>query len=127
MYNQRELIDIDASSSLEKKCQDIITNWEIVCEENDYHKAFVSQSDWDTWTDMRRQVDQEIVEMSVKTLGDIYDYLADLNDKILSARRVDVAAQHQQSKEVDILDQAKELERNAAPSKSLVDKMLFWR
>lgn len=126
MYKQRELIEIDPSSSMEQKCQDMITNWEIVCEENDYHRAFVSQTDWDQWIGMRKQVDKEIAEMSLKTLGEIHDYLVDLNSKILRARRVDVAAQ-QQTKEIDILDQAKELERNSKPSKSLIDRMLFWR
>ena len=126
MYKQRELIEIDSSSSMEQKCQDMITNWEIVCEENDYHRAFVSQTDWDQWIGMRNRVDKEITEMSLKTLGEIHDYLVDLNSKILRAKRVDVAAQ-QQTKEIDILDQAKELERNSKPPKSLIDRMLFWR
>lgn len=126
MYKQRELIEIDPSSSMEQKCQDMITNWEIVCEENDYHRAFVSQTDWDQWIGMRNRVDKEITEMSLKTLGEIHDYLVDLNSKILRAKRVDVEAQ-QQTKEIDILDQAKELERNSKPPKSLIDRMLFWR
>lgn len=126
MYKQRELIEIDSSSSMEQKCQDMITNWEIVCEENDYHRAFVSQTDWDQWIGMRNRVDKEITEMSLKTLGEIHDYLVGLNSKILRAKRVDVAAQ-QQTKEIDILDQAKELERNSKPPKSLIDRMLFWR
>lgn len=126
MYKQRELIEIDPSSSMEQKCQDMITNWEIVCEENDYHRAFVSQTDWDQWIGMRNRVDKEITEMSLKTLGEIHDYLVGLNSNILRAKRVDVAAQ-QQTKEIDILDQAKELERNSKPPKSLIDRMLFWR
>lgn len=126
MYKQRELIEIDPSSPMEQKCQDMITNWEIVCEENDYHRAFVSQTDWDQWIGMRNRVDKEITEMSLKTLGEIHDYLVGLNSKILRAKRVDVAAQ-QQTKEIDILDQAKELERNSKPPKSLIDRMLFWR
>lgn len=111
---------------MEQKCQDMITNWEIVCEENDYHRAFVSQTDWDQWIGMRNRVDKEIAEMSLKTLGEIHDYLVDLNLKILRARRVDVAAQ-QKKKEIDILNQAKELERSSKPSKSLIDRMLSWR
>ena len=124
MYKQRELIEINPSSSMEQKCQDMITNWEIVCEENDYHRAFVSQTDWDQWIGMRNRVDKEITEMSLKTLGEIHDYLVGLNSKILRAKRVDVAAQ-QQTKEIDILDQAKELERNSKPPKSLIDRMCY--
>lgn len=120
-YQYRELIDINDDLPMDQKCQDIITNWEIVCEENDYHKDFVSPSHWDQWMSFRRKVDEKLSSLSTEKLGDIYDYLSWLNETIHSARRVDVVTE-EKKKQI-----ATQQERDSQPSEKLLNKLLFWR
>lgn len=121
MYQYRELIDVNDDLPLDQKCQDIITNWEIVCEENDYHKDYVTSSQWDQWISFRRRVDEKMSYLSSKNLGDIYDYLSWLNETISSAHRVNVVTE-EKKKQI-----ALQQERNAPPSSNLLNKLLFWR
>ena len=121
MYQYRELIDVNDELPLDQQCQDIITNWEIVCEENDYHKDYVTSSQWDQWISFRRRVDEKMSYLSSKNLGDIYDYLSWLNETISSAHRVNVVTE-EKKKQI-----ALQQERNSQPSEKLLDKLLFWR
>ncbi len=121
MYQYRELIDVNDELPLDQQCQDIITNWEIVCEENDYHKDYVTPSQWDQWMSFRRRVDEKMSYLSSKNLGDIYDYLSWLNETISSAHRVNVVTE-EKKKQI-----ALQQERNAPPSSNLLNKLLFWR
>ena len=121
MYQYRELIDVNDDLPLDQQCQDIITNWEIVCEENDYHKDYVTSSQWDQWISFRRRVDEKMSYLSSRNLGDIYDYLSWLNETISSAHRVNVVTE-EKKKQI-----ALQQERNAPPSSNLLNKLLFWR
>lgn len=121
MYQYRELIDVNDELPLDQQCQDIITNWEIVCEENDYHKDYVTSSQWNQWISFRRRVDEKMSYLSSKNLGDIYDYLSWLNETISSAHRVNVVTE-EKKKQI-----ALQQERNSQPSEKLLDKLLFWR
>ena len=82
MYIHQELINIDHTKPIDDQCQDILTNWEIVCEENDFHKDYVSQSDWDQWVEYRKGVDEDLVKLSTEPVGKIFNYLVPLNTRI---------------------------------------------
>lgn len=123
VYQHRELITINSDLPLDNQCQDIITNWEIVCEENDYHKDFVTSNQWNQWMSFRQKVDKKLSYLSNKNLGEIYDYLSWLNDTIFSAHRVDVVAEAEEREESLSLQR----ERDSRPSNSLLNKLLFWR
>lgn len=128
MYKQKELITINESDSMDKQCQDIITNWEIVCEENDYHKDYVTSTQWEQWLGKREEVDKKIISLSTSQLGEIYDYLISLNNQINRAKRVDFTPDNQQQEdEESLLKNSRQVERNSQPSKGLLDKMMFWR
>ena len=134
MLSNRELLYIDTSKPLDEQCQDILTNWEIVCEENDFHKDYVSQSDWDQWVIYRKEVDEELVDLSTSSVGDIHEYLSNLNYRIESARRVDMKAKWEEENKKSLEQEARELalaqekrEKEAKPSKGLVSKLLRWR
>lgn len=134
MLSNRELLHIDTEKPLDEQCQDILTNWEIVCEENDYHKDYVSQNDWDQWVTYRKEVDEELVELSASSVGDIHEYLSNLNYRIESARRVDMKAKWEEENKKSLEQEARELalaqekrEKEAKPSKGLVSKLLRWR
>ena len=134
MLSNRELLYIDTEKPLDEQCQDILTNWEIVCEENDYHKDYVSQNDWDQWVTYRKEVDEELVELSASSVGDIHEYLSNLNYRIESARRVDMKAKWEEENKKSLEQEARELalaqekrEKEAKPSKGLVSKLLRWR
>ena len=134
MYQYRDLLVVDESKSLDDQCQDILTNWEIVCEENDYHKDFVSQGEWDRWVSFRKRVDSELNEISTESVGEIYDYLVGLNGRISGARRVDVKSKWEEENRKSFDQEAREAailkekeERKAAPTGGLLGKLLRWR
>lgn len=130
-YQHRELIHIDTNKNIESQCQDILTNWEIVCEENDYHRAYVSNSNWDMWMSFRKKVDSDIVSLSTKNIGDIHDYLTSLNDRIMSSTRRDVKREYDERQEIERQRREEEMERNAMreakPSQGLLSRLLKWR
>lgn len=134
MYQYRDLLVVDDAKSLDDQCQDILTNWEIVCEENDYHKDFVSQGEWDRWVSFRKKVDSELNEISTESVGEIYDYLVGLNGRISGARRVDVKSKWEEENRKSFEQEAREAailkekeERKAAPTGGLLNKLLKWR
>lgn len=134
MYKYRELIDIDHAKPIDEQCQDILTNWEIVCEENDFHKDFVSQSEWDKWVEYRKGVDEHLVKLSSEPVGKIFNYLIPLNTRINGADRRDVKAEWEENHKKTLEQEAKELallqekqEKEAKPSQGLLSKLLKWR
>lgn len=134
MYTYRDLIDIDETKPIDDQCQDILTNWETVCEENDFHKDYVSQSEWDQWVRYRKEVDEDLVELSTSSVGEIHEYLVNLDRRINGARRVDVKAKWEEENKKSLEQQAKELallqekkEKEAKPSQGLLSKLLKWR
>lgn len=134
MTRYRELIDIDTSKPIDEQCQDILTNWEIVCEENDFHKDYVRQKDWDEWVDYRKEVDNRLMELSTSSVGEIHNYLIVLNSRINSASRVDMKAKWEEEHKKTLEQEAKELallqekrEKEAKPSHDLLSKLLKWR
>lgn len=134
MYIHRELIDIDHTKPIDDQCQDILTNWEIVCEENDFHKDYVSQRDWDQWVEYRKGVDEDLVKLSTEPVGKIFNYLVPLNTRINNADRRDVKAEWEENHKKTLEQEAKELallqekqEKEAKPSHGLLSKMLKWR
>lgn len=134
MYTYRDLIDIDETKPIDDQCQDILTNWETVCEENDFHKDYVSQSEWDQWVRYRKEVDENLVELSTSSVGEIHEYLVNLDRRINGARRVDVKAKWEEENKKSLEQQAKELallqekkEKEAKPSHGLLSKLLKWR
>lgn len=134
MYIHQELINIDHTKPIDDQCQDILTNWEIVCEENDFHKDYVSQSDWDQWVEYRKGVDEDLVKLSTEPVGKIFNYLVPLNTRINNADRRDVKAEWEEDRKKTLEQEAKELallqerqEKEAKPSQGLLSKMLKWR
>lgn len=134
MYTYRDLIDVDETKPIDDQCQDILTNWETVCEENDFHKDYVSQSEWDQWVRYRKEVDEDLVELSTSSVGEIHEYLVNLDRRINGARRVDVKAKWEEENKKSLEQQAKELallqekkEKEAKPSQGLLSKLLKWR
>lgn len=134
MYTYRDLIDIDETKPIDDQCQDILTNWETVCEENDFHKDYVTQSEWDQWVRYRKEVDEDLVELSTSSVGEIHEYLVNLDRRINGARRVDVKAKWEEENKKSLEQQAKELallqekkEKEAKPSQGLLSKLLKWR
>ena len=134
MYKYRELIDIDHAKPIDEQCQDILTNWEIVCEENDFHKDYVSQRDWNQWVEYRKGVDEDLVKLSTEPVGKIFNYLVPLNTRINNANRRDVKAEWEENHKKTLEQEAKELallqekqEKEAKPSHGLLSKMLKWR
>ena len=131
MYRYKPLITIDKTHSIDKQCQDIITNWEIVCEENDYHKEFVTATQWDQWLEKRKEVDSRIIELSTSNVGKIYDYLVTLNHQINTAARVDVKATYEdelrKKKKKEDANKLLAAQRSLEPSQGLLEKMMFWR
>ena len=134
MYIHQELINIDHTKPIDDQCQDILTNWEIVCEENDFHKDYVSQRDWDQWVEYRKGVDEDLVKLSTEPVGKIFNYLVPLNTRINNADRRDVKAEWEENHKKTLEQEAKELallqekqEKEAKPSHGLLSKMLKWR
>lgn len=128
MYQYKELININKADNIDKQCQDIITNWEIVCEENDYHRDYVTDHQWKLWVEKRDETNSKIIDLSTAHLGEIYDFLMNLNSQIHRATRRDVRAEAEQKQQEESLEsQAYQIERSAKPSKGLLDKMMFWR
>ena len=145
----RPLIEVNPQDSIDKQCQDIVSNWEIVCEENDYHKDYVTPSQWAQWETKRNSVNNRLVELSTAPLGEIHDYLTSLQYSIEQANRVDMhqkwlKEREQERKAIvenEVRKQREEaqreaerkkqeierIERESQPSTSLLDKLLFWR
>lgn len=118
LIQRRELLDINAHDSKDQQCQDILTNWEIVCEENDYEKEFVTDFQWNQWMSFRNKIDGELVRLSDSTLSEIHDYLTSLNNRITGARRINMEEEERKKRSIEL---------DNKPSRSLIQKLLSWR
>ena len=112
----KEIHPVDPETqSIEEMCHIILTNWETVCEENDYHKDYVDDHQWNQWANFRKEVDNKLIDMSYKSTEDIYAYLCSIQNRIDSSRRVDL---HQR-----YLNQRKK-EIESAPSPGLIRRLI---
>lgn len=112
----KRIMSVDSSpENIEEKCHIILSNWETVCEENDYHRDYVSKEEWDKWSRMRKEVDDKLIELSSGSIGDIFHYLLGIQSKITNARRVDVYSEYLSKK------QSNELEQK--PTNSLISRL----